>query len=75
MPVAEEKLRNGVAIITGAGAGIGAGLARRATEVEMTVEVTDISLERAEQTAQEISEAGGKAEAVAVDVSKAVNLD
>jgi NAD(P)-dependent dehydrogenase (short-subunit alcohol dehydrogenase family) len=75
MPPAEEKLRNGVAVITGAGAGIGAGLARRAGELGMTVIVTDISLERAQQTAQEIVQAGGKAEAMMVDVSLPENLD
>jgi len=72
---AEKKLHGGVAVITGAGAGIGASLARRAGELGMTVIVTDISSTRAETVAQSIKDAGGKAEAITVDVSKPTELD
>ncbi|KAH6682151.1 hypothetical protein F5X68DRAFT_137840 [Plectosphaerella plurivora] len=72
---AEKKLAGGVAVITGAGAGIGSGFARRAGELGMTVYVTDISLERAESVAKLIRESGGAAEALQVDVSQPVELD
>jgi NAD(P)-dependent dehydrogenase (short-subunit alcohol dehydrogenase family) len=71
----QEILGGGVAVITGAGAGIGMGLARRAGEIGMTVVVTDISGERAEKVAEEIRAKGGKAEAQIVDVSKPAELD
>lgn len=71
----EAKLAGGVAVITGAGSGIGAGLARRAGEIGMTVAVCDINLTAAEAVADEIRSAGGSAEAVAVDVSVPANLD
>jgi len=70
-----EVFSGGVAVITGAGSGIGAGLARRASELGMTVVVADISRPGAEQVAAEIRAAGGKAEAVVVDVSQPEALD
>lgn len=72
---AEKKLNGGVAVITGAGAGIGSGFARRAAQLGMTVYVTDVSLSSAESVAQEIRDAGGAAEALQVDVSKPSELD
>lgn len=75
MPGAAELFASGVAVITGAGAGIGAGLARRAGELGMTVVVTDIDLDRARTVAGEIVAAGGSAEAIKVDVSRAEELD
>jgi NAD(P)-dependent dehydrogenase (short-subunit alcohol dehydrogenase family) len=72
---AEKKLAGGVAVITGAGAGIGSGFARRAAKLGMTVYVTDVSLERAQAVAKHIMDVGGSAEALAVDVSKSSELD
>ena len=71
----ETVFGGGVAVITGAGAGIGSGIARRLGEVGMTVVVTDISLERAQKVAGEITAKGGRAEAMQVDVSKPAELD
>ena len=71
----EEKFAGGVAVITGAGAGIGSALSRRAAELGMTVVVTDIAASRAETVASDIRAAGGKAEAMVVDVSKPAELD
>ncbi|MCB2065307.1 MAG: SDR family NAD(P)-dependent oxidoreductase [Erythrobacter sp.] len=71
----ETKFAGGVAVITGAGSGIGAGLARRAGEIGMTVVVTDINADSAEKVAGEIRDAGGKAEAMVVDVSQPAELD
>lgn len=70
-----EVFAGGVAVITGAGAGIGAGLARRAGELGMKVVVSDISKERAEQVAEDIRAKGGEAVAMVVDVSKPSELD
>jgi len=72
----EEKVfSGGVAVITGAGAGIGMGIARRCGQIGMTVIVTDIDGTKAEKVAAQIIAAGGKAEAIQVDVSKPQALD
>ena len=71
----QEKFAGGVAVITGAGSGIGAGLARRAGELGMTVVVADIVTPKAESVAEEIRSAGGKAEVMTVDVSRPAELD
>jgi NAD(P)-dependent dehydrogenase (short-subunit alcohol dehydrogenase family) len=75
MSLDRDKFAGGVAVITGAGAGIGSGLARRAGALGMTVVVTDIDPARAERTASEIVSAGGKADALVVDVSQPRELD
>lgn len=71
----EKKLAGGVAVITGAGAGIGSAFALRAAELGMTVVVTDVSAPRAEAVAQSIREKGGKAEHKAIDVSVPSELE
>ncbi|KAH6871817.1 short-chain dehydrogenase/reductase SDR [Thelonectria olida] len=71
----ELKLSGGVAVITGAGGGIGSGLARRAGQLGMTVIVADISIEKAEKVASNILNSDGKAEAIVVDVSQPKELD
>lgn len=75
MSIEHEKFAGGVAVVTGAGAGIGMGFARRFGELDMTVIVTDISAERAEKVAGEIRDKGGRAEAMVVDVSQPAELD
>ena len=68
---AREAFGGGLAVITGAGSGIGAGLARRAAELGMRVIVADISPASAQGVAAEINDAGGEAHAMVVDVSRA----
>jgi NAD(P)-dependent dehydrogenase (short-subunit alcohol dehydrogenase family) len=65
----------GVAVVTGAGAGLGEGLARRAAELGMTVVVADIDEARAQSVALDIQSKGQSAVAIKVDVSKAEELD
>jgi NAD(P)-dependent dehydrogenase (short-subunit alcohol dehydrogenase family) len=70
-----EKLSGGVAVITGAGSGIGEGLALHAAELGMKVVLADISEERMAGVAAEIESAGGTAMAVPTDVSDPGALD
>ncbi|MBM4383628.1 MAG: SDR family NAD(P)-dependent oxidoreductase [Deltaproteobacteria bacterium] len=67
--------RGGVAVITGAGSGIGEGMARTAAKAGATVVLADISLERAEKVAGEIRAAGGAAHALRVDTADASSVD
>lgn len=59
-----------VAVITGAGSGMGAAMARRFADEGMKIVVADIDLAAAEATAAGIAAAGGAALAVRADVSR-----
>lgn len=65
----------GVAVITGAGSGIGEGLARFAAQQGMRVVLADVALDRAEQVAEDIRAGGAEALAVQTDVSEPEALD
>jgi NAD(P)-dependent dehydrogenase (short-subunit alcohol dehydrogenase family) len=67
--------RGGVAVITGAGSGIGEGMARTAASAGASVVLADIALERAERVASEIRAGGGAAHALAVDTADAASLE
>jgi NAD(P)-dependent dehydrogenase (short-subunit alcohol dehydrogenase family) len=62
-------LENKVAIITGAGRGIGKAFALRFAQEGARVFIPDISLERAEATVAEIKARGGQAAACLCDIS------
>jgi NAD(P)-dependent dehydrogenase (short-subunit alcohol dehydrogenase family) len=64
-----RKLQNRVAIITGAGAGIGEASALLFARHGAKVVVVDCIADRARAVASQISEAGGQAAAVTADVS------
>ena len=57
------------AVITGAGSGIGAGMARVFAHAGMNVAVCDIRADAAAETAAAVEAAGGRAVALTVDVS------
>lgn len=73
--MSENIMGGGVAVITGAGSGIGEGIARTAASRGMKVVLADIAGDRAEVVAADIRAQGGEALAVATDVSDAAQLD
>jgi 2-hydroxycyclohexanecarboxyl-CoA dehydrogenase len=62
-------MSNRVAMVTGGAQGIGKGIASTLGEQGFRVAVADLNLEIAEETAKEISAAGGEAVAVQIDVT------
>ena len=58
-----------VAVVTGGGTGIGAGIALRLAEAGAAVLIADINREAARQTAEKIAGAGGKAAAIQAEAS------
>ncbi|MCQ4079174.1 SDR family oxidoreductase [Streptomyces sp. RB6PN25] len=65
------SLQDRSALVTGAGNGIGAAVAKAFARAGATVVVTDIDKDAAASVAQEITEAGGRAESAVVDVRNA----
>jgi len=64
-----SRLRDKVAIITGAGSGIGEASAKRFAAEGAAVLVADVDADGAERVVSEITAAGGRAQAAIVDVS------
>ncbi len=70
-------LENKVAIVTGAGRGIGAAIAQTLAAAGARVAVNDLNPDRAERVAAGIRESGGEAVGIAADISnkfQCVNL-
>ena len=65
----QKLLENKIAIITGAGSGIGAATAKLFAQQGAKVVVSDIAVANAEKIASEIKETGGEAMVVEADVS------
>jgi len=75
MSKAKAVFEGGVAVITGAGSGIGEGLARHAAALGMKVVLADIASGRIEALAKELRAQGGDALPVTTDVSDPAALD
>lgn len=71
----EKKLDGRVAVVTGAGQGIGASIARLYAQHGAKVAVVDINVEAAEAVAAEIREAGGVAVGVRCDVGSRASVN
>jgi len=69
------RLDQKVAVITGSATGIGQATALVFAEQGATVICADVSLEKAQQTVEQITQQGGKAEAVHVDVSDVESVE
>lgn len=69
-----NRLANKVALITGAGSGIGQAAAHLFAREGAKVVIADINAEGGERTAEEIRQAGGEARFVRADVSKSADV-
>ena len=68
------NLTDRVAIVTGAGQGIGEAIAMRLAGAGANIAVVDLNLEQAEKTAARVRETGRKSLAVHCDVSKSADV-
>ena len=69
------ELEGAVAVLTGAGSGIGRSTALSLAARGARIAVSDVSAERAEQTAAEVVAAGGEAFGMGVDVADQADLE
>ncbi len=65
-----RRLEGRIALVTGAGSGIGRAMVKACATAGAIVYVTDVDLAAAEAVAGEIRSAGGQAQAMAMDVSR-----
>lgn len=72
---AREQFAGGTAVITGAGSGIGEGIARVAASLGMNVVLADISKDRIEQVAASIDSTGASVLPVVTDVTDIAALE
>ncbi|QHN28205.1 SDR family NAD(P)-dependent oxidoreductase [Gordonia pseudamarae] len=72
---AAQRFSSGTAVVTGAAAGIGEGLARHLARLGMTVVVADLDAARASDVARSIESQGGQSIARRVDVADAADVE
>ncbi|MCC7320570.1 MAG: SDR family oxidoreductase [Rubellimicrobium sp.] len=72
---AKQDLTGRLALVTGAGQGIGAAIAQALAATGAEVVCTDILPDRAEETAACLRDAGGRAQARALDVTDSAGID
>ncbi|MQW77594.1 SDR family oxidoreductase [Nocardioides sp. dk4132] len=65
----ERNLEGKVAVVTGAGRGVGLGIALELAARGAAVAINDVSAERAEQAVRAVTDAGGKAVSAAGDIT------
>jgi NAD(P)-dependent dehydrogenase (short-subunit alcohol dehydrogenase family) len=71
----DQRMAGQVALVFGAGSGIGRGAALAAASAGATVVSSDINLEAAQRTADEVGERGAKVVALACDVADAESVE
>lgn len=69
------RLANKISIVTGGGSGFGEGIALRFAQEGASVVVADIDAKAAARVVAAILASGGRAQAMAVDVAKAADVD
>lgn len=70
-----ERWAGGTAVITGAGGGIGGGMARAASALGMAVVLADVDEERIDALAAELTAAGSRAVGVPTDVTDFASVE
>lgn len=71
----DDELAGRVAVVTGGGSGIGAATARGCAAAGASVVVADLDAQSASRVADEITSVGGRAVAIAADVSDGEQVD
>ena len=71
----EVDLSGQIAVVTGGGGGIGAGVSHALAAAGAQVTIADIDPDRARDTVEAITSAGGSAEALVVDVRERADVD
>jgi NAD(P)-dependent dehydrogenase (short-subunit alcohol dehydrogenase family) len=69
------SLKDRVAVVTGAGSGLGRAIARELADAGAAIGAVDLDGASAEETAALIAKAGGRARAFQADTSKAADVD
>ena len=70
-----QDLKGRIAVVTGGGSGIGAGMCRSFAKNGMKVVVSDVDADSAERVARELRSGGGEAVAIACDVSQRPSVE